>query len=173
MNNQLIALKLCTDKIGGFSMAKFNDRLVFQKKVYLMQLFGVDLGYRFEWYLRGPYCSDLTAMGFEIDMHKNEVEAEAKDYTLSKSVEDKLNLFKDMISEPPAEGLTQELWLELLASMHFLARIAYTADPEEKEYGKVSEKLINMKPWYNAEQTKQAWELLQKYGLLTDDKVKG
>lgn len=67
-----MALQLCLNEVGGFRMDSFSERLKYQKMVYLMQLFGIDLGYRFEWYLRGPYCTELTADGFEIDKHRKE-----------------------------------------------------------------------------------------------------
>jgi hypothetical protein len=46
----------------GFSMdiAKFDDRLIAQKLVCLLELKGVDLGYSCSLYVRGPYSPDLT-----------------------------------------------------------------------------------------------------------------
>jgi uncharacterized protein YwgA len=166
MDEQLIALKLCTDEVGGFNMANFNERLAYQKKVYLMQLFGVDLGYRFEWYLRGPYCTELTAAGFEIDKHREEIEEYARNYELSPEVKGKLAQFKSMISQPAPEGLNQESWLELLASMHYLARVAYARNQQDREYEQVSSRLRQLKPWYKKEHTAQAWALLTSYGLI-------
>ncbi|NSW84409.1 MAG: hypothetical protein HPY90_14310 [Syntrophothermus sp.] len=166
MDEQLIALQLCLKEVGGFSMASFRERLKYQKMVYLMQLFGIDLGYRFEWYLRGPYCTELTVDGFEIDKHRDEIEEYVKDYELSNEAREKLARFRDMISQPPADGLSQESWLELLASVHYLAQIAYVKNPEDKEYGRVSARLRGMKPWYEEEQIAQAWSLLKTYGLL-------
>lgn len=44
--------KICTDR--------FVDRLEVQKIAYLAQARGIALGYKFEWYLRGPYCKQVT-----------------------------------------------------------------------------------------------------------------
>ena len=52
--------------IGDFDMATFDGRLRFQKTVQLLQPFGIDLGYYYNWYLRGPYCPDLAKDGFEL-----------------------------------------------------------------------------------------------------------
>ena len=52
--------------IDNFDMDTFDGRLRFQKTVQLLQSFGLDLGYRYNWYLRGPYCPDLTKDGFEL-----------------------------------------------------------------------------------------------------------
>ena len=52
--------------IDNFDMSTFGGRLRFQKTVQLLQSFGIDLGYRYNWYIRGPYCPDLAKDGFEL-----------------------------------------------------------------------------------------------------------
>lgn len=49
-----------------FSMESFDDRLRFQKTVYLLQAFDINRGYDFAWYLRGPYCSLAAHDGFDL-----------------------------------------------------------------------------------------------------------
>ena len=51
--------------VGNFSMDDFAGRLTLQKTVRILQAFGVDLGYRFGWYLHGPYCRALFRDGYE------------------------------------------------------------------------------------------------------------
>lgn len=41
-------------------LVKFDDRLILQKVVYLLQESGLEMGYRYHWYLRGPYSTGLT-----------------------------------------------------------------------------------------------------------------
>ena len=41
-------------------MDRPDDKLAVQKITYLAQAYGVDLGYEFEWYLRGPYCRQVS-----------------------------------------------------------------------------------------------------------------
>lgn len=43
-----------------FTISQFDDRLVAQKLVCLLELKGVDLGYPCGLYVRGPYSPDLT-----------------------------------------------------------------------------------------------------------------
>lgn len=50
--------------VGNFSMDDFTGRLTLQKTVCLLQAFGVNLGYRFTWYLHGPYCKALVRDGY-------------------------------------------------------------------------------------------------------------
>ena len=48
-----------------FSVDEFDDRLRFQKTVYLLQAFGINRGYDFSWYLRGPYRSLAAHGGYD------------------------------------------------------------------------------------------------------------
>ena len=41
-------------------MDSFDNKLAIQKITYLAQAYGIDLGYDFEWYLRGPYCKQVS-----------------------------------------------------------------------------------------------------------------
>jgi uncharacterized protein YwgA len=43
-----------------FDIARFDDRLIAQKLVCLLELKGIDLGYSCSLYVRGPYSPDLT-----------------------------------------------------------------------------------------------------------------
>jgi len=44
MDDKLVDFKLCVEALGGFSMSRLKDRIEVQKKIYLLQLSGVDLG---------------------------------------------------------------------------------------------------------------------------------
>jgi len=44
----------------AFDIARFDDRLIAQKLVCLLELKGIDLGYSCSLYVRGPYSPDLT-----------------------------------------------------------------------------------------------------------------
>ena len=43
-----------------FDISRFDDRLIAQKLVCLLELRGIDLGYSCNLYVRGPYSPDLT-----------------------------------------------------------------------------------------------------------------
>ena len=79
MTHDRVTLKLTLAKAGisSVTLATFSERLNIQKRVYLTQLTGLDLGYRFGWYIRGPYCRELTADAFTL---KDELTAGDKDY---------------------------------------------------------------------------------------------
>ena len=59
-------LGLIVKHMGNFDMKTFEKRLIFQKTIYLLQSFGIDMGYRYTWYYHGTYCVDLTKDGFDL-----------------------------------------------------------------------------------------------------------
>ncbi len=59
----------------------FEDKLVIQKTVCLLELMGFKLGYSFSLYVRGPYSPDLTSDLYD---HRAEVEGLRTEYELSK-----------------------------------------------------------------------------------------
>jgi uncharacterized protein YwgA len=40
-------------------MTSNDNRIVYQKIIYLLQNYGVSLGYGYKWYIRGPFSSEL------------------------------------------------------------------------------------------------------------------
>ena len=54
-----------------FTLSRFDDRLIAQKLVCLLEIKGISLGYPCSMYVRGPYSPDLTEDLFEF---KNEFE---------------------------------------------------------------------------------------------------
>jgi uncharacterized protein YwgA len=63
-----------------FDISRFDDRLVAQKLVCLLDLKGINLGYSCSMYVRGPYSPDLTQDLFEFT---NEFENLKTDVRLS------------------------------------------------------------------------------------------
>lgn len=56
---------------SDFNMDSFSNRLKIQKMIFLMRSFKLDLGYYFQLYLRGPYCTNLTRDAYQIEDWKN------------------------------------------------------------------------------------------------------
>jgi len=50
----------------SFSMTTFSNRLKLQKIIYLIQSDVTNLGYVYEWYLYGPYSTQLTKDAYNI-----------------------------------------------------------------------------------------------------------
>lgn len=131
MQKQLILLKLILDELGiEDDISTVQNRKRVQKAIYLSQIANVDLGYRFGWYIMGPYSTNLTRDYFELS---EVLSAGSKDHENMELVDNiKRNLIKvcPLLSPPKEINLAQEDWLELVASMHYLRELK--SMPEEQ-----------------------------------------
>ena len=77
------------------SIIKFEDRLIIQKVVYLLQSKGVKIGFDFHLYTRGPYSACLTTEVYnnsrEFESLKTDVELTSKE---KQNVEELKSLFE-------------------------------------------------------------------------------
>lgn len=165
-----IELKLTLAEVGipNPTLSTFSERLNVQKKVYLTQLMGYDLGYRYGWYLRGPYCRELTEDAFTL---KDEVASGEKDhelYTLSEEAVAKIGKAQRLWATPDGLGVSQDQWLELLASVHYLKHIAYFPRAVTKDFEAVFKALTDAKPQFKDKKidAKRAWDRLNEFGLI-------
>ena len=108
------------------SMKELEDRLEVQKIPYLAQEFGIDLGYTFKWYLKGPYSKQVTSDGFLIyESLKNDQQI-PHDESLD---EQKLREFREIITP----FMNDSIWLEIAGSLLFLKKENYP----ERSYDEV------------------------------------
>jgi hypothetical protein len=122
MDGRLITLKLFLDALGvKEDVASLDDRKTIQKAVFLGQLSGVDLGYRYGWYLRGPYSPALTRDYFALAQAIEQGERDYEQRVLHPKHQDRLGPAKQVMSMAP-HRLDRPEWLELLASYAFLIR---------------------------------------------------
>lgn len=145
-------------RIGNYSPetfeSSFNDRLIFQKTIYLLQAFGLYLGYYFSWYIHGPYSITLTKDGFALIDRYYELPlvrfVKAEDETIFR----KFQIFLGK-RKKDAE------WLEILASIHLLKKLYPTAHKE-----KIIEKVMNKDPHFNRENCEEAFVYLKEFRLI-------
>ena len=138
-----------------------------QKKIYLLQLTGIDLSYRFNWYLYGPYSPALASDTFTL-RDEIEYDDEFKDYELNSQTKSKLNPLYTIINLPDTPKTNEPEWLELLASLHYLKHIAYWAGKDSPEFDEVFEKLGQSKPHFRDKRqlAEVAWKKLDEVGLV-------
>lgn len=118
MDRQQIGMKLVLDAIGlPFRIGCFDERLILQKTVCLVQALGVDLGYDFNWYLRGPYSPGLTRDAFAVATQLQEGD-ESEDWKLDDESSRRLRKVKPLFTTSDRHALA--IKLELLASIRFL-----------------------------------------------------
>ena len=99
-------------------MKEFEDRLEVQKIPYLAQEYGIDLGYDFKWYLKGPYSKQVTHDGYQIyELLKNGQQVPHGETT----DEQKLKEFREIITP----FMNDSTWLEIAGSLLYLKKENY------------------------------------------------
>ncbi len=146
MDAKLIALRLFLDSMGvSASIETVADRKRVQKAVYLAQVAGADLGYRFSWYLMGPYSRSLTEDYYAMNEMSVEIEAAAQGRILHPAYQSILQKVRADIRKPDNVDLTDEQWLELLASYDYLRRVSRLPDKEASE--QIAKEKPRLFPW--------------------------
>jgi len=147
-NKDLLSVINLLKKYCVFGMDKFDNRIIFQKAVYFAQQKGMTglNDYNFNWYIYGPYCPKLTEDGFKIDASKNT----HKSFQETKDMADLENFLGN-------EKIADPIWMEVLASIHFLKRI-YPSKTKEEIITMVKSK----QPYIEKKACIKAWNQLEK-----------
>lgn len=148
MQPKLRLLFLLLNAIGvGTDINSLEDRKRVQKAVYLAQRAGVDLGYRYGWYLLGPYCPDLTQDYYELAVAQQIGEG-VNGSRLSERDAAKLHELRPLLEVPGGVDLPSEDWLELLASVDYLRKVRGYGEDRVDEV--VHVKKHELERWLNA-----------------------
>jgi uncharacterized protein YwgA len=127
----LITLKLFLDELGiPTNIETVDKRKLIQKAVYLGQRSGVDLGYRFSWYLMGPYSTSLTHDYYKLTEAPNDTDHDYEKRKLKDPFKERLAKARVLFEVPENISITKENWLELLASVDYLRKISKFNDEE-------------------------------------------
>jgi hypothetical protein len=163
MDRQQVGLKLTMDALGFerlFALKDFKDRLILQKAVYLTQAAGLQLGYHFNWYLRGPYSPGLTKDAFAMANELAQKQDDAKDWNLDAESVQRLTRIKPLFEKTPEPDLPKRL--ELLASILFLLKEKRATSTEP---AKLDEVLKRNGKDFSWEEIRQGLKELDEYGL--------
>ncbi len=151
-------------RLGGIQLDNLDNRKIFQKKLYFLEQFGLDLGYTFSFYMYGPYSPTATKDAFDL-IKQQEIAPETIGETpLSNgdtAIIDRLNTF---LGEIPAENMAH--MLELLASIHYIHSLPYLVDKSRVE---IVKRLREMKPEFSFREPEEvdfAYDLLSRTNLL-------
>ena len=161
MNNIDIANGIVFQKMA-ISKDSFDDRLICQKKIYLLQSLGTDLGYTYNWYVHGPYSPSLTNYVY------NNLEVLSSNdfsgYNLSTSAEKNIKVVNSLLEDRRSDFEIAS-WYEVLASLLYIFnnRESWKIDSEEKT---LYHTLTEQKPKYNEEQCEYAFNTLQTRGFI-------
>lgn len=158
MDARLVVLKKILDVLAvPADVTGLDARKAIQKAIYLTQASGLQLGYGYGWYLRGPYSTSLARDYYAMALALRMGEVAAPD--LRTDVQTKLDPIKGVLNVPAATDLSQPDWLELLASVHFLRTVRGLDDSAAGDV------LVKEKPAL-ASHRPRAVEALQQAGLL-------
>lgn len=143
MDNAQVALKLLLDELGlQPDIRTVQERKTVQKAVYLGQASGVDLGYRYNWYIMGPYSPELTKDYFALGESLQTDDDRSIDYALQDPVKSRLARVKGILTPPEGVALNKPEWLELLASVHYLLRARNMAWSEAIDYLRIKKRHV-------------------------------
>lgn len=116
-------------------MKEFEDRLEVQKIPYIAQEYGLDLGYSFSWYLKGPYSKQVTHDGYLI--YRSLKSGEKLNQLKPTLDEKKLQEFQKIISP----YMSDPVWLEIAASLLYLRKETHGGKPLDQIIGYLIEDL--------------------------------
>jgi hypothetical protein len=126
-------------------MKTIDDRKRMQKLVYLFPNFGIDLKFRYNWYIHGPYSPDLADILFDIVQGEPVSPEHLSDKELSRARR-LAEFLGDDVSSPDR--------LELLASIAFLAdQVGGLSQGAENE---IISFLKKTKPYFTEDEIQQA-----------------
>lgn len=141
--SHLKLLSIFTELDQEINMSTFENRLIFQKEVYLLQEFGISLGHSFGWYRRGPYSSDAADDGFKLEsIQRNITELPP----LSEHERASILRYRDLMRNARTIfSINNISLLELVASLHFILNKGYPR-PETPE--DAVQQLVERKPHF-------------------------
>lgn len=140
----------------------FDARLICQKKIYLLQSLGTNLGYTYNWYVRGPYSPALTSYIYaNLDVLSSN---DFSEYNLIGETEENIRRVNELETKKRADFTTAS-WYELLASLLYIHnnRMSWKIDQQDRS---LFSTLMKYKPQYNEEQCGYAVGILRDYGFI-------
>ena len=80
-----------------------------------------------------------------------------------------LNRVAPLCVLPQDEEVQEEVWLELLASLHYLRHVAYRPAGSSRDFDDTFNTMCESKPQFNGlkNQAELAWNRLDEFGLIT------
>lgn len=161
MNNIDVANGIIFKKMA-ISKESFDDRIICQKKIYLLQSLGTDLGYSYNWYLRGPYSPALANYVYlNVELLSN---TNFDNYKISESATENIKRVNDLEEQKPAD-FSLSSWYELLASLLYIEKNRDSWKIKSGEDALFSA-LIKQKPQFDIEQCRNAFTVLERENFI-------
>lgn len=130
----------------------FSSRKQLQKLTYLVEAFGIFLGFKFSWYLHGPYDRRLTAVLYDDNREESDRNVDDK-YPNEEEITKKLKEFL-------GRDIHSSKTLELIVSLHYLD---YLRRRQNLTDDKIIEQLISLKPQYTKDEARYYLKRIHKF----------
>ena len=157
MNKEQIALAVSLQALNCFNLDSLRNRILLQKKVYLAQLLGLGLGYRFSWYIHGPYSPDLAAVAYETIPTGVDSFIEYNLTDEAKGVTERVNNLKDELFAIDSSFKDDEP-----SAYELLASVAYLKKNRRLDVTEIKKQLQIEKPRFSADQITTSYDLLDE-----------
>ncbi len=134
--------QLCREMGVEPELSTFPKRKQLQKLTYLFQAFGLDLNFKFSWYVHGPYDSSLTKV-----LYNDDKEISTRQVPESfKDEKKKLKALKNFLGKDVESSRV----LELIGSLHFI--VNHTKNNKSDQ--EIIDKLLELKPQFGEGETR-------------------
>ena len=130
-NNKLYIMSLFNRIEQEIDFTNFDGRLSYQKTIYLLQELGLNFGFSYGWYKRGPYSPSAAESGFEIQIMKKDEDLELP--SIHEKYVERLERYNELLAEARTEftDLDDTQILELIGSLHFILNHSYNEPNDE------------------------------------------
>lgn len=124
--------------LDHIDMDNFDNRLIYQKIIYLLQNYGLSLGYGYSWYVKGPYSSELAKTLFNITP---QISSESAGFVFqdNEKIVSKITNFNSILKDE----IQNPLFLEVLASIVFIQKSLHL---NQNTHEKLRDELLKLKP---------------------------
>ncbi|MBI1664070.1 MAG: hypothetical protein IS860_11440 [Nitrosopumilus sp.] len=144
------------DELGvNHDLESLDNRKQLQKLTYLIEVFGVDLNFRFHWYIHGPYDRKLTAV-----LYDDSEETSGREVR-EVFPNEKNNLTK--LKEFLGSDIHSSRNLELIVSLHYIMHVGEKDNLTED--AKIIRQLIDLKPQFNESEAKYYLNKIKEFSL--------
>jgi hypothetical protein len=139
-------LLACFKELGiQLHLEDFSERKRIQKIVCLLDLFGIKLGFNFNWYHYGPYSPDLTKTLFELPERPWRGATQ-----LTRREKERIAAFREFVGSDFESADA----MELLGSLFFLDNIGKRANASDEQILTI---FREKKPTFSEESILKAW----------------
>ena len=151
----VVCLGLALRRLDRFDMSRHAGRLAFQKSVYLLQAFGVYIGYGFSWYVRGPYSTRLALHGFALQRIYDRIPIAGS--FRDRPTRARFGRFLDFMADKKDDPAR----LEALASAHFVCRLC--GDLGDR---KIAARVLRRQPYLGMDMCRRSLDELRSEGMV-------